>query len=223
MLYFLIWRWNVTTTSQLSSFVSLSPAHGVVVLRVAEAGGFQLAAHNCAGALISCQVALQSTLAVHTRPWDHSGRSPRKDKRKDIRPWIFMFAQVRSKNIPHFSTFFDYIATFSLFGCWTGATSWWHIVIKKEKKERSHLLFLTVLLHALSVPRSLSPERNYRLGFSLVVQGLHAACSIGTVREEAELELEHDGFFNIWFDCYMKNVTEEISMTVFPPQIWRSQ
>lgn len=155
MLYFLIWRWNVTTTSQLSSFVSLSPAHGVVVLRVAEAGGFQLAAHNCAGALISCQVALQSTLAVHTRPWDHSGRSPRKDKREDIRPWIFMFAQVRSKNIPHFSTFFDYIATFSLFGCWTGATSWWHIVIKKEKK-REVICFFSPCCSMLSLCRGLS-------------------------------------------------------------------
>lgn len=44
-----------------------SPAHGVVVLRVAEAGGLQLAAHHGAGALVSSQVALQSTLAVHAR------------------------------------------------------------------------------------------------------------------------------------------------------------
>lgn len=44
-----------------------SPAHGVVVLRVTEAGGLQFAAHHGAGALVSRQVALQSTLAVHAR------------------------------------------------------------------------------------------------------------------------------------------------------------
>lgn len=47
-----------------------------------------------------------------------------------------------------------------------------------------------MLLHALSVTRSLSPKRNYRLGFSLIVQSLHAACGIGTGREEAEAQLE---------------------------------
>lgn len=50
--------------------------------------------------------------------------------------------------------------------------------------QRHDLLFLTVLLHALSVPRSLSSEGNYRLRLSLVVQGLHTACRIGTVKEE---------------------------------------
>lgn len=51
-----------------------SPAHGVVVLRVAEAGGLQLAAHHGAGALVSRQVALQSTLAVHARTWRRAGK-----------------------------------------------------------------------------------------------------------------------------------------------------
>lgn len=41
-----------------------SPAHGVVVIGVTEAGGFQLAAHHGAGALVARQVALESTLAV---------------------------------------------------------------------------------------------------------------------------------------------------------------
>ena len=44
-------------------------AHGVVVVRVAEAGGVQLAAHHRAGALVPRQVALQAALAVHTRAW----------------------------------------------------------------------------------------------------------------------------------------------------------
>lgn len=63
----------------LLSLIDLPPAHGVVVLRVAEAGGFQLAAHHRAGALVSCQVALQSTLAVHTRPWDTTEEKKRGD------------------------------------------------------------------------------------------------------------------------------------------------
>lgn len=44
---------------------------------------------------------------------------------------------------------------------------------------------LTVLLHALSVPRSLPPEGNDRLRLRLVVQGFHAACRIRTVAENA--------------------------------------
>lgn len=44
---------------------SSSPAHGVIVVRVTEAGGFQLAAHHRAGALIPRQVALKSTLSVY--------------------------------------------------------------------------------------------------------------------------------------------------------------
>lgn len=40
--------------------------------------------------------------------------------------------------------------------------------------------FLTVRIHVLSVPRSLPPEGNHRLGFGLIVQRLHAAGSIGT-------------------------------------------
>lgn len=44
---------------------SSSPAHGVIVVRITEAGGFQLAAHHRAGALIPSQVALKSTLSVH--------------------------------------------------------------------------------------------------------------------------------------------------------------
>lgn len=35
-------------------------------------------------------------------------------------------------------------------------------------------------IHVLSVPRSLPPEGNHRLGFCLIVQRLHAAGSIGT-------------------------------------------
>lgn len=43
---------------------------------------------------------------------------------------------------------------------------------------------LTVLLHALSVPRSLPPEGNDRFGLRLLIQGLHAARRIGTVAEK---------------------------------------
>lgn len=46
---------------------SVQPAHSVIVLRVAETGGFQLAAHHRAGALVPRQVALQPVLTVHTR------------------------------------------------------------------------------------------------------------------------------------------------------------
>lgn len=49
---------------------SSSPAHGVIVVRVTEAGGFQLAAHHCAGALIARQVALKSSLSVHAGTCD---------------------------------------------------------------------------------------------------------------------------------------------------------
>lgn len=116
----------------LNSFISLLPAHSVVVLRVAEAGGFQLAAHHCTGALISCQVALQSSLAIHTRPWETTEET-RKTKRKDIhcefssllKSGFYLFF-LWITNIPHCSTFFDYIAIFSLFGCWECAKSWWH-------------------------------------------------------------------------------------------------
>lgn len=61
---------------------------------------------------------------------------------------------------------FDYISIFTLFGrC---------------------KLSLTVLLHVLSMSRSLSPEGNYRLCFSLFVQGLHTACSIWTINGKKE-------------------------------------
>lgn len=43
---------------------------------------------------------------------------------------------------------------------------------------------LTVLLHALSVPRSLPPEGNDRFGLRLLIQGLHTARRIGTVAEK---------------------------------------
>lgn len=49
---------------------SSSPAHGVIVVRVTEAGGFQLAAHHRAGALVARQVALKSTLSVHAGTCD---------------------------------------------------------------------------------------------------------------------------------------------------------
>lgn len=41
-----------------------------------------------------------------------------------------------------------------------------------------------MLLRALSVPRSLSPEGDDRLRLGLVVQGLHAAGRIGAAQEE---------------------------------------
>lgn len=47
---------------------------------------------------------------------------------------------------------------------------------------------LTVLLHALSVPRPLPPEGHDRLRFGLVVQGLHAARRIWTVNKQEETE-----------------------------------
>lgn len=49
---------------------SSSPAHGVIVVRVTEAGGFQLAAHHRAGALVARQVALKSSLSVHAGTCD---------------------------------------------------------------------------------------------------------------------------------------------------------
>lgn len=49
---------------------SSSPAHGVIVIGVTEAGGFQLAAHHRAGALIPRQVALKSTLTVQAGTCD---------------------------------------------------------------------------------------------------------------------------------------------------------
>lgn len=65
--------WLLATEVWMITDASLySPAHGVVVLRVAEAGGLQFAAHHGAGALVSRQVALQSTLAVHARTWQKS-------------------------------------------------------------------------------------------------------------------------------------------------------
>lgn len=54
------------TPTQASS----SPAHGVIVIGVTEAGGLQLAAHHGAGALVPRQVALQSALPVHAGTWD---------------------------------------------------------------------------------------------------------------------------------------------------------
>lgn len=69
---------------------------------------------------------------------------------------------------------------------------------KSISHRQSDLQFLTVRLHALSVPRPLPPEGNYRLCLSLVVQRLHAACCIGAVKEEeeagAESEIEHNCF-----------------------------
>lgn len=53
-----------------------SPAHGVIVIGITEAGSFQFAAHHCAGALVPRQVALKSTLTVHAGACDTT------DKRK---------------------------------------------------------------------------------------------------------------------------------------------
>lgn len=53
---------------------SSSPAHGVIVIGVTEAGGLQLAAHHGAGALIARQVALKSTLTVHAGTWDSADK-----------------------------------------------------------------------------------------------------------------------------------------------------
>lgn len=53
---------------------------------------------------------------------------------------------------------------------------------------------LTVLLHALSVPRPLPlpPEGHHRLRFGLVVQGLHAARRIWTVNKtKSNREQQH--------------------------------
>lgn len=59
-----------------------------------------------------------------------------------------------------------------------------HSVVKDRFHHCCALLFLTVLLQVVSVPRSLSPERNYRLCFSLVIQRFHTACGIGAVKEK---------------------------------------
>lgn len=59
--------WGGGKENFFRAVIGASPAHGVVVLGVAEAGGFQLAAHHGAGALVAGQVPLQATLAVYAR------------------------------------------------------------------------------------------------------------------------------------------------------------
>ena len=56
------------------------PAHCVIVVRVAEAGGLQLAAHHCSSALVARQMALQTSLTVHPRPWERQT-----DRQTDVR------------------------------------------------------------------------------------------------------------------------------------------
>ena len=72
----------LTPTEPLNPVISPSPAHGVVVLRVTETGGFQLAAHHRAGAFVSRQVALQATLTVHSGPFDKK-ETPKTKKGKN--------------------------------------------------------------------------------------------------------------------------------------------
>lgn len=75
-----------------------SPAHGVVIVGVTEAGGLQLAAHHGAGALVARQVALKSTLAVHAGTCDTADESQRGAC------WFR----------PPTPTFFDHIVAFAL-------------------------------------------------------------------------------------------------------------
>lgn len=169
----------------LLSFISPSPAHGVVVLRVTEAGSFQLTAHHCAGALVTCQVALQTTLAVYTRPWDtvEEVQKTRVKIRCEISCLlrsVFTFVSIDHKHSWHLNIPWLY---HDLFIVWMLAESQ-ILMAHCHKGPFSSLPFLTMLLHVVSVPRSLSPEGNYRLCFSLVVQRFHTACSIGAAKEE---------------------------------------
>lgn len=141
-----------------------SPAHGVIVIGVTEAGGFQLAAHHGAGALIPRQVALEPTLTVHAGTCDTTDK-PNTCPTCWFRP-RFSFVGLKFLTPPRF----DDISIFTLFGRWTRS--------------------LTVLLHALSVSRSLSPEGNHRLRFSLFVKGLHTACSIWTINGGGKKDIE---------------------------------
>lgn len=188
------------------SFIIPSPAHGVVVLRVTEAGRFQLAAHHRTGALVSCQVALQTTLAIHTRPWDTTDEAPKEDSYDST--WNLMFAQVsvyfcfqRSQTFltsPHSLIISQHIYRLdigtvpNLDGTLSSGTIF---------HQCCALLFLTVLVHVVSVPRSLSPEGNYRLCFSLVVQRLHTACSIRAVKKRHRNGIRTQQDFNMEQVC----------------------
>lgn len=182
--YFTLLWWENSSFVHSSIF---SPAHSVVVLWVAEAGGFQLAAHHSTGALVSRQVALQPTLTIHARPWDaYGGWGVERKEREDIHvcsSQVFFFIPPKHASLLIIPWLYH-----NLFTVRKMAAS--QILIAR------HRMFLTVLLHALSVSRSLSPEGNHRLCLSLVVQGLHTACSVGTGKEEArsKLELEHNRF-----------------------------
>ena len=172
--------WDTANPSEVSVILH-SPAHGVIVLGVTEAGGFQLAAHHGAGALISSQVALQSTLTIHARTWESTREAP-KVKSTEF-SCLFMFAMSHSPKDPKQSSLLNILWLYhSLYiVCALGNLPNLDVI-----KEVFRLLFLTVLLQALSVPGSLPPEGNDRLCFGLVVQGLHAARSIGTAEEQVE-------------------------------------
>lgn len=151
------------------SDILFPPAHCVVVVRVTETGGFQLAAHHCTGALVSCQVALQTALTVHTRSLNTTQNKTFSGKSLFFFPLSKTFQALR---------FPDRIGQ-----CLddAGVPNLDRAAMMEDCfHERGDVPFLTVQIRVLSVPRPLPPEGNDRLGFSLVVQSLHAACCIGT-------------------------------------------